>query len=91
LLRHENKNGGDFGPDQPTVAVLRNRKVNLGPPWTNDMWPFLDTAIDWNNNYVGRAIGESDSSNLFTSMVTNVVTKCGAALLDGRLDLRVRP
>lgn len=85
LLRHENQGqAADYGPDAPRVAQWRNRTKRY-----NQHDGFAESAIDWNNNYAGRSIGESsDGYILFGSAVDTVVKKCKAALTSGLLDLR---
>jgi hypothetical protein len=85
LLRHENQNQSeDHGPDAAKVSSWRDRSRKYV-----DHDGFAESAIDWNNNYVGKAIGESsDSYILFDSAVDSVVKKCKSALTSGGLDLR---
>jgi hypothetical protein len=85
LLRHENQGqAADHGPDAPRVAVWRVRAQRYG---AHD--GFAESAIDWNNNFAGKSIGESsDGYVLFGSAVDTVVGKCKGALASGVLDLR---
>ena len=85
LLRHENQGqAADHGPDAPGVAMWRDRRRRY-----QAQDGFAESAIDWNNNFVGKSIGESsDAYILFGSAVDAVVKKCKAALGSGLLDLR---
>jgi hypothetical protein len=50
----------------------------------------FESAIDSNNNYSGRTIGESSDGYIYyaVSVVGTVVGKCKTAYLDGTLDPR---
>jgi hypothetical protein len=86
LLRHENQgqNGEDHGPHAPNVHPWRDRNKQY---LVKD--EFAESAIDWNNNWVGVQVGHtSNSFNYVGSMVDTVVKKCKAGLTNGLLDLR---
>ena len=48
-----------------------------------------ESAIDWNNNYVGKRHGESSGGYiLYDSLVGTAISKCEQSLASGELDLR---
>jgi hypothetical protein len=81
LASHE---GEEYSDTKPEVQAWRDK---------SRAYPALDlaaeSAIDWNNNYVGKRHGESSSGYiLYDSLVGTAIQKCEQSLAAGELDLR---